>query len=656
MIKNHVGMGRGTERRLNRGMQIRSGVSRMELAIIVLVCLLLGQLLFPAIQYARDRSRLKQCESQLRHIGLALHAYHERFSTLPPAATWGSEGLDLAMLNSHRDPTPVHVTRQNWIQMILPDLDQRALADQFVPGVPVADAKNRKARTFHVPFLSCPSDTYNRPDNRYQMPMPDGSSVEFTRGNYAINGGSEYVPASFGTLANPGPSHSTYLYDNNNRTFSFLGNGIAGINSSLSLKDFRNGTSTLVAVEEVRSGLASIDTRGVWALGQIGASITWGHGVTGDDGAPNATEKHTSADDIRQGKRLYEQLGKDLVDGERMQVCDHCDENTQATARSKHDGGVNVLMLDGSVRFVSDRVEPTLWHVMHSRETPSDLLEGRLDIELLGPTWTEDEGVRSSQQLSEQVKEIQNVVRMKFVRIPKGKFVMGLADAGIRIPFPDDAIPHPVEISQDYFLGMHEVTQYQYEQVMRHNPSTHKSNAETIGSDSDEGITTLPVETVSWEEAVQFCMKLSEHPDEKSARRKYRLPTEAEWEYACRGGENEPIPIDRFWREGDVTGIIAGKLDPPRELRTVPVGSYPPNAFGLYDMCGNVFEWVADFRGYGYYGKSRNVDPQGPLTGYLHVIRGWHWVATGPRCRVYVANEPWEGSPHIGFRVVCEHF
>ena len=71
-------------------------------------------------------------------------------------------------------------------------------------------------------------------------------------------------------------------------------------------------------------------------------------------------------------------------------------------------------------------------------------------------------------------------------------------------------------------------------------------------------------------------------------------------------------------------------------------------------MISNVFEWVSDFRRTGYYRESPIRDPQGPKTGYLHVIRGWYWVATGPRCKVYVANDPWEGSPYIGFRVVCE--
>src|SRR5689334_1705754 len=126
---------------------------------------------------------------------MAIRAYHDRFQAFPPAATWGSEGLDLSTLGTHEFPTPVHVTRDNWIQLLLPDLDQAGLAEQFDDAVPAADERNRIVRTKLMPSLACPSDPYNRPDNFYRMPLPDGSHAEFARGNYALNGGSEYVPA-----------------------------------------------------------------------------------------------------------------------------------------------------------------------------------------------------------------------------------------------------------------------------------------------------------------------------------------------------------------------------------------------------------------------------------------------------------------------------
>ena len=446
-----------------RGITPRHGFSRVDLVMLAAIGVLGMSLLLPAVQSARESARRYQCQSHLRQLGVALHSYHDRQGMFPPAATWGSEGLDLPTLDSHEDPTPIHVTRQNWIQLLLPDLDQAVLAGRFDPAVPAAHENNRAARTTPMPSLACPSDPYNRPDNFYRMPLPDGSHAEFARGNYAINGGSEFVPASFGTLANPDPTHSRYVFNEATREFRFSGNGIAGINESLSLRDFRNGLATLVAVEEVRAGLAQIDTRGAWALGQVGASITWGHGVIGDDGAPNATQKDAGADDIRQGPELYKLLGRAFIDGELMQACDHCDENDQATARSKHAGGVQVLTLDGAVHFVSDNVEPTLWHVMHSRETPAELLADRFAEELTGPidltAVIQQANSKTSRSAAAALpKEIENSIGMKFVRISAGEFSMGSRDAGFRLPFPPDAIPHRVRITRDYLLGIHEVT------------------------------------------------------------------------------------------------------------------------------------------------------------------------------------------------------
>ncbi len=406
-----------------------------------------------------------------------------------------------------------------------------------------------------------------------------------------------------------------------------------------------------------------MDTRGAWALGQIGASITWGHGVVGDAGGPNITENDLGPDDIVKGRELYLMLGREFIDGERMQCCDHCDENFQATARSKHPGGVQVLMLDGAVRFVSNEVDAGLWHVMHSRETPSETFKETFGAELNGPHWTEapkpeDSGAphvtpHSAPSGGEPTKDVVNSLGMKFVRIPAGEFMMGLPDEDQHLPFPPDAVPHRVRITHDYYLGQFEATQKQYERVMGENPSWHvpTGGGKTLIKLSNTA--QCPVENVSWYDAIDFCRRLGELPDEISAGRRYRLPTEAEWERACRAGLSGPISFNRVWDSTDKTGEIAGREKPPKDLVTVPVGSYEPNAFGLFDMCGNVYEWVSDFRATGYYARSRVDDPQGPSSGYMHVIRGWHWAATGPKCKVYVASDPWTGSRFIGFRVVC---
>ncbi len=123
---------------------------------------------------------------------------------------------------------------------------------------------------------------------------------------------------------------------------------------------------------------------------------------------------------------------------------------------------------------------------------------------------------------------------MKFVRIPAGKFTMGSPKE--EADRSEGEVQHQVEITKPFYLAIHKVTQSQYKQVMDRNPS-HFSNT-GAGKDAVQGLDTrrFPVETVSWKDAQEFCEKLSELPEEKKAGRSYRLPTEAEWEYSCRGG------------------------------------------------------------------------------------------------------------------------
>ncbi len=161
--------------------------------------------------------------------------------------------------------------------------------------------------------------------------------------------------------------------DDQDRRFELWGNGVAGINKSFSFDNFENGLSTLVALEEVRSGIHPLDSRGVWSLGQIGGSITWAHGVNGDAFGPN--NQWERSDDILGCGNLHEILGSETLTRERMPCVHYVDSNQQATSRSMHPGGVHVAFLDGSVRFISDGIDPGLWHVLHSRETPKEVFQ-----------------------------------------------------------------------------------------------------------------------------------------------------------------------------------------------------------------------------------------------------------------------------------------
>ena len=172
-----------------------------------------------------------------------------------------------------------------------------------------------------------------------------------------------------------------------------------------------------------------------------------------------------------------------------------------------------------------------------------------------------------------------NGVKLELMPIPAGTFMMGSPETEANRESHE--VRHQVAISKPFYLGVYAVTQAQYRMVMGVNLSKFKGD-------------NLPVESVSWNEAVEFCQKLSANTD-----RKVRLPTEAEWEYACRAGTTTPfntgdtISTDQANYDGNHT-YGNGSKGVFRE-KTTPVGSFPPNAWGLYDMHGNVWEWCSDW-------------------------------------------------------------
>ena len=262
---------------------------------------------------------------------------------------------------------------------------------------------------------------------------------------------------------------------------------------------------------------------------------------------------------------------------------------------------------------------------MHSRETPAEVLADGFDERLAVtdyPDAVPSEAAAPEAQAARDadVPPPRNSIGMPFVLVPAGEFVMGLPDAGIG-QAPPESPAHQVEITRPFHLGQFEVTQLEYASVMKTNPSWHSEAEDGKGPTAEERAK-LPVEQVTWNDAAEFCRRLSDLSAEKAARRTYRLPTEAEWEYACRGGKAGPY----MWRgrraPDDESGENAGVRP---SLPIAPVGSYPPNKFGLHDMRGNVWEWCADWFDRDYYLRSPERDPQGPADGYLKVVRGGDW-------------------------------
>lgn len=633
----------------------RGGWSFVEVIVAVAVLGLAAALAIPWILQARAASRLNSCRDHLRTLSRALQSYHTAQNQFPPAAFWSTtHSVSIALHEARRIDV---VTHENWTQLLLPYAGEEVLAKKFDAARSIGDRANAAARMSRLSLMTCPDDYFNRDDNRYKFDA-EGTleeAVEFARGNYALNGGTQGIHRDAPSTAYPHGDMAHRVVQTEARLFQAWGNGIAGINRSFSLDDFTNRQSTLVAIEEVRAGIHPLDTRGVWALGQIGASITSAHGVNSDDFSPNW--QWPRSDDILGCKALHEAVGTATLTAEHMPCVDYVDVNDQATARSLHPGGVHVSFLDGSVRFISDAIDPGLWHVIHSRETPADVLDGDFDEHLSltndlneapRPQPPAEPGNKAAATAPDPKQPLTNSIGMTFVTIPAGEFTMGMVDDGNGEESPPAECPqHQVRITQPFRLGIHEVTRAQFTRVMGQADAgdglTENAPIDATGS--------LPAAGITWTEAAEFCRRLSLVPEESQAARWYRLPTEAEWEYACRDGKSEPyrwLPRPPGDRSGEAAGIRPA-------LPITPVGSYPPNQFGLYDMRGNVWEWTADWFDRDYYARSPVEDPRGPARGYFKVLRGSDWRFIGEICRIDAAiPPPWKSNPVVGFRVVCE--
>jgi len=299
----------------------------------------------------------------------------------------------------------------------------------------------------------------------------------------------------------------------------------------------------------------------------------------------------------------------------------------QAMQQNPEDAALRLAFADwleerGDLRSELVRLSHTLTQAVKVRGRRN--LEDRLRalwasrVQPVGPFWT-------------------NSIGMKFAWIPAGTFLMGSPpdEWGREDKEPP---PHKVTLTKGFYLGIHPVTQACWRKIMQHNPS------HFLGDD-------LPVESVSWHDCQEFITKLN--AQDKQA---YRLPTEAEWEFACRAGTMTPFSF------GDTISTNDGNFDgtfpyggiPPQEScrgSTTPVGSFQPNGWGLYDMHGNVWEWCADL--YGKFSLDDAVDPQGPKRGQTRVLRGGSYFAPASHVRSATRGkwEPIHRDDNVGFRV-----
>ncbi|HTL30562.1 MAG TPA: bifunctional serine/threonine-protein kinase/formylglycine-generating enzyme family protein [Tepidisphaeraceae bacterium] len=276
---------------------------------------------------------------------------------------------------------------------------------------------------------------------------------------------------------------------------------------------------------------------------------------------------------------------------------------------------------------------------------------------------------------------ITNSIGQKLTLINAGSFIMG--DSSLK-----DAPPHTVKLTKPFYIGECEVTQGDLIKIFG------QSVADKVQHNE------LPAAFTSWEQATLFCRRLNDLPAERAAGRVYRLPTEAEWEYACRAGTatkfsfGNTITSQQANFGKDVSILIkrieerragggserpappgpGGRRPPPRpneqpqpgdppdaqdrgQHPLEAVGFYSPNQWGLYDMHGNVWEWCSDFYDPSGYKHEEATDPTGPATGRTHVARGGCWSSFAQQCASAFRNgkaEPAQREPSYGFRVVCE--
>ncbi|MFN7770997.1 MAG: formylglycine-generating enzyme family protein [Planctomycetaceae bacterium] len=302
-----------------------------------------------------------------------------------------------------------------------------------------------------------------------------------------------------------------------------------------------------------------------------------------------------------------------------------------------------------------------------SRPQPSFEVDDRQGIEIVLPGTTRSESLGLPLRL-----------------IEPGEFVMGSAPKESGAQAGEAA--HRVLLSQAFYLGVYEVTQFEFEQVMQHKPS-----AFAVGGTSRDKVRKVvterfPVENVSWFDAVEFCNRLSQKDGfpldyelapsaaeggaqtERQVRilggSGYRLPSEAEWEYACRAGTLTPfhLGIRGGLKPANCQAIVSFGTygDPPtwKSLgRTAKVGSYPPNAWGLFDMHGNVAEWCEDWYRDQWdpegKGAETTRDPHGPPAGTHRVLRGGSWLLQDKQCRSAsrMFHTPGETKYYGGFRI-----
>ena len=320
----------------------------VELLVVITIIGILIALLLPAVQAAREAARILQCQNNLKQLGLAVLNYESQWNYFPPSSHW-EPGASLSRGNTSQ----VGRLRENWVIMVLPFLEQQPLYDKFDLTQRITSVVNAPARATQFAVMLCPTDSnYNREPfmgSGHSQTSPMGNN--WGRGNYAANAGLG--------LMYEGPRWYDAAFPTSNGWKNSDLRGVMGANVSISFGQMTDGASNTVLLGEIRAGVVSFDSRGVWAMSGGCSSALWNHGgITGDDYGPNCplplSDDVLACTGIRAA--FGDPSGQSLVE-EGMPCFDGDAFNAEQTARSLHPGGVNICLADGSVHWISDFIQ-----------------------------------------------------------------------------------------------------------------------------------------------------------------------------------------------------------------------------------------------------------------------------------------------------------
>ena len=323
---------------LKRERTRRGAFTLVELLVVIAIIGVLVALLLPAIQAAREAARRTQCTNNLKNLGLGLLNYHDARKVFPAPATVYDPNVE-----------PLYGTRVfgSWIIDILPYIEQAPLHSTFKIDrlTRVSDPPNAVPRSTELSVMLCPSD--NGLGNPYIE-----NDAHWARGNYGLNAHQYWPNRSLNNQAiGLGDGSLSNYLDYNIGLGGFAIHGVGGPNMSISR--MTDGTTNTIMLAEMRVGLTSVDRRGVWAMGLCGSNYHCRHASNGVNG-PNSCG--SGEDDVDGAQKIIEAIGQGAMRAECMDAATV--DSGQSVVRSVHPGGVFVALADGSVRFVSDFIQP----------------------------------------------------------------------------------------------------------------------------------------------------------------------------------------------------------------------------------------------------------------------------------------------------------